>query len=508
MRNVITKATMTKINRKNLLWIMTDQHQAGCLGCMGNPVIQTPNLDRLAAEGTLFENAFCQSPVCMASRGSVLTGRYPASIRIRGMGVLPPSETTLPEWLRRQGYHTGAFGKVHLTPEQYTQKVLKSDVPILDWQHFAKDACLAAFPDDPYKTNYGFETHVGCDDACRGNHVAWIQREAPELLTRRVSRIPDAPGDLYVSPFPSEYHASTYIAKQADSYIRSNAKSDTPWMTFCSFIAPHHPFEAPADQIERYNDADIPLPDPEVGVDIQTPPDALRPAINEMLQYSESVQRQIVRHYYASISLIDDCVGRLITAVEETGQRDNTVVVFVSDHGEHLGQHGLLRKPSFHYDEVLRVPLILNWPGNKSGRRIGGLVELTDLYPTLLGLLDLPVNPGVQGRNWSGELRTNDRIGRDDCYSDMYELDPMTHAKGSGPYCACQTIRTEDYKLNVYPTAGQESSQLFDLKNDPRETSNRFHDPAFQSIRENMLWRMTARVHANTDPLPLRLTQW
>lgn len=117
----------------NVLWIMTDQHRADCLGCMGHPLIRTPNLDRLAGAGVVFDNAFCQSPVCMASRASLFTGRYPQAIRVRGMGILPPLETTFPETLKRAGYLTAAFGKVHLTPEQYTRSRLGSDVPILDW---------------------------------------------------------------------------------------------------------------------------------------------------------------------------------------------------------------------------------------------------------------------------------------------------------------------------------------------------------------------------------------
>jgi arylsulfatase len=494
---------------KNVLWIMTDQHQAACLGCMGNSIIQTPNLDRLAAGGVLFENAFCQSPVCMASRASVFTGRYPEATRVRGMGVLPPGETTFPEQLRRHGYRTGAFGKVHLTPEVYTNQILKSEVPVLDWKRFAADAHITPVADDPFKENYGFETHVGCDDKCRGNYYEWLKNEAPELLEKEIKHFPDAPGDLYVSPMPSEYHHTTYIANQAESYIRSNKDSDTPWMTFCSFIAPHHPFDAPEDQIARYNDGDIPLPQTEnIGVDIQNPPDALIPAIDEMKKYPENIQRMIIKHYYASISLIDDCVGSLIKALEETGQKNDTLILFVSDHGEHLGGHNLLRKPSFHYDEVIKVPLIMNSPEINPGRRERGLVELTDVYPTLLGLLDLPITPGVQGIDWSEALLANTEIGREDIYSDMYEMDPQTHGRASGPYCACTTIRTEKYKLNIYPTGRLDSSQLFDLENDPAESRNCFHDPKYKIIKDEMLWRLITRVHGNTDPLPLRLTQF
>lgn len=492
----------------NILWIMTDQHQADCLGCMGNGVIQTPHLDRLASQGVVFENAYCQSPVCMASRASLLTGRYPEAVRVRGMGILPPAETTFPEVLARSGYRTGAFGKVHFTPEKYTQQELGSDIPILDWRRYADDAKLSPIADDPHKRNYGFQTHVGCDDACQGAFREWLRTHHPQWAdAERPPGLPGCPRDTFVSPFPSEAHQSTFIAQQAVDFIAQQQGSDAPWLTFCSFIAPHHPFEAPADQIERYDPADIPLPRRKGGVDMQDVPPRLAAALDEIDQYDEAAQRRIVLHYYASISLIDDCVGRLLEALDETGQADNTIVLFVSDHGEMLGNHGLLRKPSFHYDELLRVPMILRSPGLQPAR-VSGLVELVDVHPTLLALAGLPVNAGVQGTDWSAMLLAANVVGREDIYSDMHDMDPMVCEQGTGPFAACRTLRTARWKLNVYPDHAQTCSQLFDVANDPDETTNLFHEPSHRDTRNAMIWRMLQRLHANVDPLPLRLRQW
>jgi arylsulfatase A-like enzyme len=492
---------------QNLLFIMTDQHRADCLGFMGHPVVQTPHLDCLAGQGVVFEQAFCQSPVCMASRGSLLTGRYPEAIRIRGMGLLPPQETTLPETLRRRGYVTAAFGKVHLTPEQYTHGVLHSDVPILDWRRFAGRAALAAAPDDPLKENYGFDAHVGCDDACQGNFRAWLAREAPRLLDRRPTPwSPDAPADLYESPYPSRHHQTTYIASQAADFIRRQS-GERPWMTLCSFIAPHHPFEAPTDQIARYDEAAVPLPEPKGGVAAEFIPEPAAQAVGEMGRYSEAVQRRLVLHYLASISLIDAAVGLLLDALRDTRALDDTIIVFVADHGEFLGNHGLLRKPSLHYDETLHVPLMLRAP-QLAPRRIGGLVELVDVYPTLLGLLGIETNPGVQGRDWSESLRNGTAIGREDVYTDMFNMDPLVVGRSFGPYMACQTLRTADWKLSIYPTAGPRYGQLFHLADDPTESRNRYGDPTCAAMREQLLWRLVSRCHQQVDPLPLRLTQY
>jgi len=495
--------------RPNILWIMTDQHRADCLGCMGHPVIQTPHLDRIGAEGIVFENAFCQSPVCMASRAALFTGRYPATVRVRGMGVLPPAETTFPELLRRAGYSTGAFGKVHLTPERYTRDQLGSDVPILDWRAFAPEAVLPPFPDDPVKESYGFDTHIGCDDANQGNFRAWLRERCPELADKpRGTPEPGWLPDQFVSPFPTKWHQSTYISQTAEAFIRQQDRS-APWFTFCSFIAPHHPFEAPADQLARYSLADIPAPEWHGGTDGAFIPDPAANAVDEALRYAPDVLRRLMLHYLASISCIDDGVGRLLTALEETDQLDNTIIVFVSDHGEFAGNHGLLRKPSIHYDELLRVPLLLRLPtGRGGGRRVPGMVESIDVHPTLLGLLGMDVNPGVQGIDWSASIVDGHPIARDDIHSDMHDLGPMAHGQPNGPYCAVQTLRTNEWKLNIYPTAGPEYGQLFNLRDDPGEETNLYGDSSCRATREDMLWRLLQRIHTNIDPLPIRLSQW
>ncbi|MCK5844936.1 MAG: sulfatase-like hydrolase/transferase, partial [Victivallales bacterium] len=417
---------MNKIKKPNVLWIMTDQHRADCLGCMGHPTVLTPHIDNIASEGVVFDNAFCQSPVCMASRASLMTGRYPSSNRVRGMGVLPPSEATFPEVLWRNGYATGAFGKVHLTPEQYTLNELGRDIPSLDYKDFAKDAGIQPIPDDPFKKNYGFDTYVGCEDILQGEFKKWLKERAPHLVDLKRKPLGEgAPGDLFVSPYPSEFHQSTFIAEKAIEFIEARSEESAPWMTFCSFIAPHHPFEAPADQLARYDDLEIPLPEEKGEIAPSLIPDPASTAIGEMDKYSDEVKRLIVKHYLASISLVDDNVGRLISALERTGQLDDTIIIFVADHGEFLGNHGLLRKPSLHYDETLRVPLIISGPNTVGkGRRVSGLVELTDVHPTLLGLLGIPINDGVQGMDWSENLKSGDEIAREDIYSDMFDLIP------------------------------------------------------------------------------------
>jgi len=494
----------------NVLWIMTDQHRADCLGYMGHPAVQTPYLDQLAAEGIAFENAFCQSPACMASRAVLLTGRYPDSVRVRGMGVLPPSEITVPEMLKREGYGTAAFGKTHFTPELYTREQLHSDVPSLDWREFAEDACLSPIPDDPNKRNYGYDIHLGCDDANQGLFQRWLCERHPDYAASVPRRYEgdETPGDLFISAYPSHCHQTTFIAGSCIDYLRSRS-GEQPWFAYCSFVAPHHPFEAPLDQIERYDLDNLPLPAYKGGADPAFLPPHIAEGVNEMLRYTEPVQRRIIQHYLASISLVDDNIGKLITTLRDTGQLERTIIIFNADHGEFLGNHGLLRKTSVHYDETLRVPFLLRLPAQLgAGRRVPGLVELTDICPTLLGLLGLPKHHGIQGIDWSDALHTGKEIGREDIYADMFDMTPQRFGEASGPFGAVRTLRTRDWKLNIYPTASRQYGQLFDLQHDPDESHNLYGDPAYRDMREEMLWRLLQRIHCNTDPLPLLLTQW
>jgi arylsulfatase A-like enzyme len=497
----------TAAQRMNVLFIIDDQHRADCLGYMGHPCVKTPNLDKLAGESVVFTNAFTPSPVCMAARGAILTGRYPSSIRVRGMGILPPQETTTAELFQRAGYHTGAMGKLHLTPQLYSKAQLGIDSPCLDWRRFAHDAALCPAVDDPCKSSYGFIEHVGCDDTLQGNHRRWVASQNPELAdVRPTYPMPEVSRETFVSPYSTELHQTGFVAHLTQDYIRRRAAQ--PWYAWCGFVGPHHPFEAPADQLARYDGLDM----PETVTHSLTNDEGLIPApassaIGEFSRYPKAYRDLITRHYLAAISTIDDRVGAILQTLRETGQYDNTIIVFTADHGEMLFDHGLLRKPSIHYDATLRVPMLIRVPG-VAPRRVDSLVELTDLHPTLLGLAGLRINPGSQGIDWSNAIHQNQAIGRPEIYSEMCDLSPMVFGEPHGPYMAVRTLRSEQWKLNLYPSAGSQYGQLFDLKNDPAETRNLYAQPDYAAVRFEMTWQLIQRLSRDADPLPLALTQW
>jgi arylsulfatase A-like enzyme len=514
----------------NILVIMADQLRADCLGYIGHPVVRTPNLDRLAGEAFVFEKAYIQVPACLGSRSSILTGRYPATNRAHSMRILPPEEITLAEDLKRGGYRTGVFGKLHLTPQQYTLQTLGSRVPISDWRAFKEGAKLREIGDDPAKDHYGFEDRVECEDVLKGNWEQWLKermdrpesypdgeagmrrfRPGVELVASGQRPPPLFPGGeaegsggLFVSPVPSQLHHSTFIASEAEEFVRGRAGAG-PWFGLCSFVHPHHPFEAPADQIEKYPLEMIELPKPMGEPSAADLPPTSAGAIGQFNRLAPEAQRAVLRHYYASISLIDDCVGRLIDTLEQTDQLNDTIIVFASDHGEFAGAHGLLLKPPIHYEELIRVPLFIRAPGHGRGRRIQGMVELVDLYPTLMGLLGREIHSGVQGIDHSRALLRNEPIGREEIHCESYE--PFYRGPGNY-YGSAQTLRTEKWKLSVYPGATADQGFLFDLENDPGESTNLYHDPNHAATRHEMLWRLLRKKFHQQDPLPIRLSQF
>jgi arylsulfatase A-like enzyme len=541
----------------NVILIMTDQHRADALGCAGNPIIQTPNLDALAAGGVRFTNAYVQCPVCMASRGAIHTGRYPRALRMPSMGILPPEEITIAETLRRNGYVTGMFGKLHLTPMGYTRLVLGSEVP-LDVDHFLGStgidspwSRLAA--EDPMKKSYGFDETVGVEDSLWGHWLDWLEAESPEHAKYaqaenwRASRsevkygegarrmFAPTVGDFFESRIPADLSASRFIVDRSIDYIRRNAEK--PFFVHCSFVDPHHPFNAPEPFSRMYDPSDLPPPPP---AKLDTFPGPLRGkatvVIERMQAFPDELLRWAQANYYGMISNIDDCIGRLVLALEELGLRENTIIVFLADHGDHVGgQHRLIYKSPPLFDDIMRVPFIINWPGAArrdgvhAGRQVDGLVQEIDIYPTLMSLLGLPIHGGVQGHDLTplfaaGEDAPHTGTGSGPPWGDPPESGRPAAARPvhaaapacdrvfcelddlpQGDYVANAAVRTRDWKLNYFHHSRH--GLMFDLRNDPHETVNLFDDPGYADRRWELMAQLLDMDDEMKDPLPHRLTQ-
>jgi len=444
-------------DRANVLLIMTDQHRKDAIGAYGNPAIKTPNLDALAAGGVRFDNCWVQHAACMPSRACIFTGRYPMAHRVRSNGVpLPEHETTMAHVFARSGYRTGGAGKFHFLPHY----PYRSPLPMMETHP------------KPY---YGFqEFHLG-EDGRSGEHWVWIQRNHPEH-----HKAPD-------HKIPLELHNSYWSASHTIDFMRKCAGKGESFFAFCSFVDPHHSYNPPSPYREMYRKEDMPEPMARKG-ELDDKPPKLKAARKRR----EGVRGDVAYNrtqYYGEVTFVDDSIGRILKTLDELHLRDSTLIVFLSDHGDMLGDHGLYFK-GLAYPESANVPLIFNWPGHFSGGKvIDGIMQEIDVLPTILDLVGLTTPPGVQGRSQAKLLTTpSTETG--------YEYAYLEHA-GSD-----YTLRSLKWRFTLYP--GKEYGELYDIENDPHEFVNLWDDERFENLKGDLTQKLLARIVETRDPLPLR----
>jgi choline-sulfatase len=478
----------------NILWICTDQQRHDTLGTYGNRHVATPNLDKLAAGGTLFENAFCQSPVCTPSRASFMTGRYPRTTRTRANGQsIPEDEVPVTKLLRDGGNYTcGLSGKLHLSACQ--PKVCPDTERRID--------------DGYADEHFHWSHHPDCE---------WPGNEYCQWLAERgeTYKVNPHPISRHVqTSMPEESHQTTWCAEKAIEFMERQ-KEAGPWAFSVNIFDPHHRFDPPAEYLENYLDRLDELPMPHfVPGELSDKPtwqrmDHARGAHNGggagWDQHTEQDHRALRAAYFAMVDLIDVQVGRMVDALDRTGQRENTLVIFMSDHGEMLGDHGIYLKGPYCYEEGVHVPLIASMPGTvAAGVRRSALVELIDLAPTLLDAAGLPNYPGIQGKSlWP--LLTDaaaEDVHRDDVYCEYYEAMPWHDREATGaPWLTM--LRTTTHKLVAAHNAGVDG-ELYDLAADPHETRNLWHDPTHAAVKLDLYQRLADRMAFTTDPLPER----
>ncbi|MHC4562269.1 MAG: sulfatase family protein [Planctomycetota bacterium] len=476
--------------RPNILWICSDQQRFDTLGCTGNPFVRTPHLDGLAAEGVLFEHTFCQNPVCTPSRASFLTGRYPRTCRVRQNGQsIPADEVLVTKLLSDSGYVCGLSGKLHIStvyPSEFPggERRIDDGYDEFHWMHH---------PWQDWPTN---EYHH------------WL-RERDAVYTDEPE-----PGLSHVrTGMPEELHPTTWCAEKAINFIEACSQfDDRPWLFSVNFFDPHHVFDPPKEYLERYFDSldEIPLPNYAPGELDNKPPFQRQDhetAFSEVA-YHDMTDRQhrLSRAaYWAMCDLIDVQVGRTLDAVDRTGQRDNTIVIYTSDHGEMLGDHGIYYKGPYLYDPAIRVPLIVSMQSAiPAGVRSSALVELVDLAPTLLEAAGLDIHPGMQGRSLWPMLTGQADPGhhRNDVYCESY----ASAASKRDPTDYITMVRTATHKLVA--AHGVDCGELYDLDNDPTETHNLWDSREHANVKMAMLKRLSDRIAFTIDPLPPRVSPW
>ena len=460
--------------RPNILWVCTDQQRYDTVRALGNEHINTPNIDRLVSEGTAFTHAFCQSPICTPSRASFLTGMYPSTVHgcSNGndywAGAAPLVTKLLADGAH---YDCGLAGKLHLAGAHGRIEPRFDDgYRVFHWSHDSRDQ----WP----------EGHAYADWVRAQGHVLSALREDTASL-------------------PPELHQTTWCADKAIEFMRE--EREKPWLMSVNIFDPHSPFDPPQEYLDRYDPAALPDPlwsdkDPQAHERLGR--------VDGAASIDLGRAKEVIAAYYAMIELIDDNVGRMLSALEESGQRENTLVIFTSDHGELAGDHQLVGKGCRFYECLVRVPLICSWPGQISAGAVSdALVELVDIAPTLLELVGVTAPARMQGRSlWP--LLTGAATGhRDFVRSEYYRaLNPDSpgreHLQGS----YATMIRDQRYKLVCYHDRAM--GEFFDLEADPGEFDNLWDDPDHAEVRFALLKQNFDALANAVDIGPKQVTQF
>jgi arylsulfatase A-like enzyme len=501
--------------RPNILIFCTDEQRADHLGCMGHPVLKTPNIDRIAADGVLFRNCYSSSPVCMPARATMMTGLTNRASGVRTQGVsLPEDVPTLPGMLADAGYRTHAVGKLHLKP--WGGRTIAEDEDTTQnperriywrWPGRWEGGCYTEFPDN----YYGFQTldvvngHV---NYVYGDYVTWLEEQHPGAYEGYAYNHSD-PKPLAIDP---ALHYNTWIADRSIRFIERANEGDGPFFLWCSFPDPHEPFAAVRKWSDRYADADIGLP----AITTELSP-ASRSETMKSIGLGTEVQdpewtRACIRQTYGMVSHVDEQVGRILDCLEEQGIADSTIVVYISDHGDQLGEHGLFYKGVYPYDGHAHIPFLARVPwAREKSKVVDDVVSMLDLVPTVLDLAGVsqpgdrlderwremaaPIQASLPGEVLTPVLTGDVRPVRRNA---LIEYDH----EGYEAYEELQyrSLVTNDHKLVFYMPCGE--TMLFDRKNDPDETRNLADDPEHQGILLELFRQLISEISRTENRLP------
>lgn len=455
------------VERPNVLFIISDDLTATALSCYGNTVCKTPNIDRLASQGTRFTKAYCQGTYCGPSRASFMSGYYPHAIKMLGYGSPRPAigeRATWAQHFKNNGYHTARVSKIfHMgVPGGIEKGTDGADDPASWTERFN-----SAGPE--WKAPGDGETLENNADGRKpgpvgGNTFVVVEADGNDLV-----------------------HSDGKTAAKAVELIKQNR--DKPFFLGVGFVRPHVPFVAPRKDYTDflpYSRMQLPpkLKDdwadiPKAGINYKT---------SKNMKMDLRRQKKAVGGYYASVAFMDRMVGQVLNGLKEAGLEDNTIVIFTSDHGYHLGEHDFWAKVSLH-DESAAVPLIIRMPGKKPAV-CHSLVELLDLYPTLSNLCGLEVPKHLQGKDISMMMTDPTKEVRSAAFS--------VNGKGF-------LLREQDWAYIAYGKNGQGDEELFDMKQDPKQFTNLAKDPKHAQIIARFQKQMANKLReVRTNDLDLK----
>ncbi len=493
-------------HRPNFLIITSDQQHWSTLGCL-NPEVRTPNLDRLAEQGMLCTRAYTVNPTCTPTRASLITGRYPSQHGAWSLGTkLLESEPTLGQQLTAGGYRTALVGKAHFQPLHGTDEFPSLEAyPALQDLEFWRDfhGPFYGFEHVELARNHTAEAHVG------QHYAIWMEENGLENW-RDYFRPPTGNNDGQRRKWliPEEFHYDRWIAERTCALMEAYAGADESFLLWASFFDPHPAYLVPEPWDAMYDPDELTVPRLVPGEHDANPPhfrltQEPAPDFSPWRQSGQALhgfhshlheERDLARDiavYYGMISLMDKYIGVILDRLEALGLAEDTVAIFTTDHGHLYGQHGLIAKGAFHYEDLIRLPFIARWPGRvPAAARSQALLSLVDLPPTLLRMAGLEVPRWMTGLDQGDVLTGRCEAVRDHVVVENRHEPTTIHVK---------TYVDERYKLTVY--YNRDYGELFDLKDDPGEVRNLWGRPECRELRSELIRRLLF-AEMGKEPLP------
>ena len=465
-------------DQPNFLVIMSDEHGPMWSSAYGHPFVRTPNMERIAESGATFDAAYCNSPLCVPSRLSFMTGRYVSNCE--GWDNAKPLPSDVPTWpymLRSLGYDSALSGKMHLIGPDRLHGFQSQ---------LAYDPHGGGSAEDEAARRLGLSTG--------GRHPIYLWEDGIPTTDEPWPSVKEARAGS--GPM---IEADDAIEAEALRYLRDPARRERPWALCVGFVAPHFPFIVPEPYFSMYYPeyADLPSNPPGHIESLPAAARRLRQSFN-FDGYTEEEIRKARAAYYGLITYLDDKIGRLLDTLDELGMVENTVIVHTSDHGESLGEHGLWRKMNF-YEHSARVPLQIAWPGViRGGQRFGGAVSLVDATATILDMAGMDEESAsimsTDGVSLLPQMTGSASVERDEAFSEH-----LAHGTDRPRAMA----REGNWKL-CYSHGDPPDIELYNLDTDPGEFDNLASDAEYDPVRERLMAKVMD-VWGDADELDLRI---
>lgn len=497
------------MSRKNVLFITSDQQHWFTLG-LQNPEVKTPNLDRLAASGTLFNRSYTVNPTCTPTRASWITGTYPSQHGAYSLGTkLMENVPVVGDNFIDAGYRTCLIGKAHFQPLKSTEEFPSLEsYPIMQdldfWKNYSDK--FYGFQDIELARNHTHEAHVG------QHYALWMEEKGFDTWREHfVAPTGTREPTKGTWEIPEEYHYNTWIAERTNARLEEYKNNNENFYLWASFFDPHPQYLVPEPWDKMYDPKLLSVPKMKPGEHDKNPPHFQKtqeqePSFKDYVEedgngmhgfhshlHNDDELAQDIATYYGMISLMDKYIGKMLDKLDELDLTKETLVVFTTDHGHFYGHHGLIAKGAFHYEDMVKVPLIASMPGViPAGKESDNIQSHVDIAPTMLAAAGIDIPRTMTGKNalpeWSGAVEQT----RDHAIVENHHQPTTVH---------CKTYVDKRYKITVY--YNQPYGELWDLEKDPGEYNNLWDDPGSQQLKAELTQKLLfAEMGKEVMPMP------